>query len=1779
MQSFENYFYELFKMYEAGTQNGTSFVQKRPLKPRRSPSFNKDFMKYLYCSRLLSAVFGSVMIVSMNLSIFASEDSPALVNKKVVDSVTLPELIPEKNLPPGACGSKVTVRNASAASQTDGSLTIANLSNGSRVRVISVRHNFDTGMHEQNFPYTLDNLRPGLYAIQVQSNGCSEIKTVAVGPCGQVLIDTVQVSGCYPNNGSKATVSVQLSWVGAADSIAVQVGTQTKYIKASVGTSADLVTPSQPTVLAFEVPADGSAGTVRASFVSHPECGETLAAFSLPFPCESVSCTGLGGIVFNDYNGNGSMDSKEVNGIRGVVVKAYSTDGSVFSTFTDIYGHYTMNIPSGKYPLRVEFTNIPDYLAGGTTTPVGNDSRSTVQFVATPDCRVNIGVNNLNDFCQADPLVVIPCWVRGDPLSSSANSSANPGIQDALVAFPNSNRGVPERAGNAPVTHLALAAQVGTLWGAAYNKYTRRLFTSAVLRRHTGLGPLGLGGIYVSDMTKTDTSATRPFVDVATLGIDVGSISGRQLTTDLNSDDLWANRDSLAFFLVGKVGMGDLEISEDGNTLWFVNLKDKKLYAIDISAYNANGITLPTAADVESYAIPNPECAGGEMRPWGTKIREGRIYVGVVCDGSASGQRSDMAATIYQFDPTLGSGPGAFTPIFRFPLTYPKGSPHQDPIDPATNGWFTWSDDFQVTRNGEAHPAPFVADIEFDIDGSMVLSLGDRTSLQMGGDIESSPDGNSTSRNFVAGDILRVSAVGGAFVLENNAKAGPNTGSSPGNYQGPGFGEFYNDDWYFTGGTTPNHTEIVIGGMAIRPGSGEVVVATMDPLNGSVNPLDPGDDSTHTGGRNIWWSGGIRYLDNATGNLNKAYVLYESVEPPNSQVPIGIQPASFFKSSGLGDIEFVCDNVSYLEIGNRAWLDLDSDGAQDASEPPLPGLNVALYQTSDGSLIKETTTNAQGEYYFSASAGITKGTAYNLVFGSGQFVDGKLNLNGNSYLVTRAHAGQGTAPGLNDSDIHPDSLTAALGGMAAGLPFLKLRTGPLGYVNHTLDVGFIACPVLDSIPAQEVCYGTPFAPVGTSVVSGGKPTYQWFNDRGPANPVATPLPGAIDSVLTQLPTEAGIYRYKVIATTKVGSLVCSDSMTVELKIKARPEVQVDSVVCSPDRLFYSVYLRPLAIGSVLSTTAGVALSNVITGIASGVNVSMNASLNGCSTTLHITAPNCDCPVLTAPVSLGDKNSCAGQPLPVLAVEVLEGQSVLWYDAPLGGRLVAAGSPQFQPASAGTYYAVAARINGTDTCYSPLRTVIKLTTNPQPRIGAITPEPRCQPGALDLKSVVVADSASTVVAFGYPRFYTSAADAYSNRNALSNTLLIQPVSGRYWIRWQTTTGCFDTTSVQVVIHPRPTIRVLAADCAPDAKTYSIRYAVPAGAVLSTTFDNTLGVKVLPGIITGIPIRQAITLLATSPSGCTDVVSVASPGCPCPPIGSPQVATADTSYCEGGIPPSLSASITDASVTGDIYWYNAPAGGDLLFVGNPFVPSQQGTYYAEARDTVSLCISSARIPVRVAMAPRPVLTILDTTCAPGGLTYEVGFDTLHTSTLWISAGMLDGKRVKAVPQGQILTIRASNMGCTVTDTALVSCIIQPFGSIGNLVWLDSDGNGLQDVSQGELLLDSVKVQLLNEKGQVLRETFTASGGKYLFDSLSTGHYQIRFFKLNNFVFTPVNKSDSEKNSDADSVGRTALIFIDTSLPESDKGRNNSDVDAGLRCPPPLCIPISVRKVRQP
>jgi hypothetical protein len=111
-----------------------------------------------------------------------------------------------------------------------------------------------------------------------------------------------------------------------------------------------------------------------------------------------------------------------------------------------------------------------------------------------------------------------------------------------------------------------------------------------------------------------------------------------------------------------------------------------------------------------------------------------------------------------------------------------------------------------------------------------------------------------------------------------------------------------------------------------------------------------------------------------------------------------------------------------------------------------------------------------------------------------------------------------------------------------------------------------------------------------------------------------------------------------------------------------------------------------------------------------------------------------------------------------------------------------------------------------------------------------------------------------------------------------------------------------------------------------------------------------------------------------------------------------------------------------------------------------------------------------------------------------------------------------------------------------------------NIGDRVWRDANGNGIQD--SGEAGVGGVPVQLLDCSANQLARTTTASNGTYLFSNLPAGSYNVRFIRPSGTTFTTRFAGSSTKlDSNANPDGFSGCFSIGT-------GTNRTSVDAGLR-----------------
>lgn len=94
-----------------------------------------------------------------------------------------------------------------------------------------------------------------------------------------------------------------------------------------------------------------------------------------------------------------------------------------------------------------------------------------------------------------------------------------------------------------------------------------------------------------------------------------------------------------------------------------------------------------------------------------------------------------------------------------------------------------------------------------------------------------------------------------------------------------------------------------------------------------------------------------------------------------------------------------------------------------------------------------------------------------------------------------------------------------------------------------------------------------------------------------------------------------------------------------------------------------------------------------------------------------------------------------------------------------------------------------------------------------------------------------------------------------------------------------------------------------------------------------------------------------------------------------------------------------------------------------------------------------------------------------------------------------------------------------------------------AVGDYVWVDANRDGVQDA--GEEVLPGVTVELLNAAGTVVGTTTTDAQGRYLFDNLVAGTYQVRFTlteeQAARYTFTREGAGSSDA-ADSDAVVQT-------------------------------------------
>jgi hypothetical protein len=286
------------------------------------------------------------------------------------------------------------------------------------------------------------------------------------------------------------------------------------------------------------------------------------------------------------------------------------------------------------------------------------------------------------------------------------------------------------------------------------------------------------------------------------------------------------------------------------------------------------------------------------------------------------------------------------------------------------------------------------------------------------------------------------------------------------------------------------------------------------------------------------------------------------------------------------------------------------------------------------------------------------------------------------------------------------------------------------------------CPIVDppsGVPAaQTYCAGQPILPIEVMVKT--NETADWLSADG-------------DTLLlnSTVFTPANSSATYFVRARNILSNCFSVSRPVAITVHPLPSVVLSPPVCNPNLLNYSVEFSspdglPPALPNLFANGAGGFLvDNIQNG--QGLSFVLTNPLTGCSRTVQVAAPVCNCASLAplaAPVFVKNEAYCQGDTsLPALRVKVAVGETADWYNAT--GGLEKLGDTLFVPPAKGTYFA--ARRNLTSDCASAGRTAVIWAENPLPLINVTRKD--CAPDLLTYEISLTANADLLTANWGNP----------------------------------------------------------------------------------------------------------------------------------------------------------------------------------------------------------------------------------------------------------------------------------------------------------------------------------------------------------------------------------------------------------------------------------------------
>jgi uncharacterized repeat protein (TIGR01451 family) len=834
-------------------------------------------------------------------------------------------------------------------------------------------------------------------------------------------------------------------------------------------------------------------------------------------------------------------------------------------------------------------------------------------------------------------------------------------------------------------------------------------------------------------------------------------------------------------------------------------------------------------------------------------------------------------------------------------------------------------------------------------------------------------------------------------------------------------------------------------------------------------------------------------------------------------------------------------------IGDFVWNDQNGNGQQDAGEPGIPGVPVTLYKCSDTvTVIASTTTDGSGLYSF---AGLVPG-CYVVKFGTPS-----------GYTPTTANSG----PDTTDSD--------SVGGMTGNYNLAS------GETNNTVDAGFFIPPQLNVVKTPD----------GGSFTMGGQATFTIVvSNPAPAGAQAAKsvtltdvLPGNGGLVWTSATTTAGTCTSPIVSNNlscNLGDIAAGASVTVTVTTAATTPVAAcqsqpnpaaiatatggltaqdsGSLTCTPPPAQLNVVKTPdggsFTMGG--QATFTIVVSNpAVAGSAAAKSVTLTDVLPGNGglvwTTATTTAGTCTSPIV------GNNLSCN-------LGDIAAGASVTVTVTTAATTPVAACQPQPNPAAIATATGgLTAQDSGSLTCTPPPAQLKVVKT---PDNGSFTS------GSQLTYTIVVSNPAA-------------AGSASATNVSLSDQL---PTNGGLtWTSSTTTQGTCTISGTYVLSCSLGTI----APQASATVTVSTPATTPAAACQSqpNPYANATATGGLTatdsGSLTCTSPTGQIGDFVWIDSNANGIQDAGEPGVPGVTLtlknsGGTVIGTTTTDangkYLFTGLtagtysvtmtmPFGYVATVTGKGTTATDSNLNPStnivlatnSSSDLTIDFGLVVPATNicGLTWGYWKNHVSLWPMTSMMLGNQTYSQSELQTILGT-AVKGDVSIEMAhqliaakFNVANGTQISTANGAIaaadallaqfTGKlpynvAASSTVGAQIVSVAAQLDTFNSDGKAQPGCSTSggtgPNASIGNFVWYDTNGNGIQDL--GELGISGVTVRLRDSNNVLLKTTTTNANGQYDFTGLNAGAYIVELDTPSGYSPTTVGAAGSTSGNDS-------------------------------------------------